>query len=54
MVSEAPARVVGQFDRKGSIAAGKDADLVLLDKNLDVRSVFVAGRAAPRQEECPV
>lgn len=54
MVSEAPARVVGQFDRKGSIAAGKDADLVLLDKNLDVRSVFVAGQAAPRQEECPV
>ena len=52
MVSEAPARAVGLFDRKGSIAAGKDADLVLLDHNLDVRTVFVAGRLAHR-EECP-
>ena len=53
MVSEAPARVIGEFDRKGSIAPGKDADLVLLDKNLDVRTVFVAGRVAHRHEECP-
>jgi N-acetylglucosamine-6-phosphate deacetylase len=43
MVSEAPARAVGIFDRKGSIEAGKDADIVLLDRKLSVRSVMIAG-----------
>lgn len=46
MVSEAPARVAGIFDHKGSIAAGKDADLVLLDPNLDVQSVMIGGRVS--------
>ena len=52
MISEAPARVVGLFDRKGSICSGKDADLVLLDDNLDVRTVIVAGQVAFSYEEC--
>jgi N-acetylglucosamine-6-phosphate deacetylase len=44
MVSEAPARAVGIFDRKGSIEPGKDADLVLLDRRLNVQSVMIGGR----------
>lgn len=44
MVSEAPARVLGIFDRKGSIAPGKDADLVLLDREVEVASVMIGGR----------
>lgn len=44
MVTEAPARAVGIFDRKGSIAPGKDADLVMLDRDLNVRSVMIGGR----------
>ena len=44
MVSEAPARTLGIFKRKGSIAAGKDADLVFLDKELNVESVMIGGK----------
>jgi N-acetylglucosamine-6-phosphate deacetylase len=44
LVAEAPARAVGIFGRKGSIAAGKDADLVILDRDLNVQRVMIAGR----------
>ena len=43
--SETPARSIGIFDRCGSLAAGKQADIVLLDKALNVRQVFVGGKA---------
>lgn len=39
-----PARVLGIDDRCGSIAAGLDADLVVLDGDLRVRRVMVGGR----------
>lgn len=43
--TEAPARSIGVFDRRGSIAPGKVADLVLLDKEtLAVRSVILRGK----------
>lgn len=42
--SETPARSIGIFDRCGSLSAGKRADIVLLDKELNVRQVFVGGR----------
>ncbi len=51
MVSEAPARAVGIFGRKGSITPGKDADLVLLDRDLNVRRVMIGGRAEFSPEE---
>ena len=49
MATEAPARVLGIDDRKGSIAPGMDADLVILDvpegtQRITVRQVLVAGR----------
>ncbi|MGM9579947.1 MAG: N-acetylglucosamine-6-phosphate deacetylase [Anaerovibrio sp.] len=43
--SETPARSIGIFDRCGSLSAGKRADIVLLDRELNVRQVFVGGRA---------
>ena len=43
--SETPARSIGIFDSCGSLAAGKQADIVLLDKELNVRQVFVGGKA---------
>ncbi|MCM1150285.1 MAG: N-acetylglucosamine-6-phosphate deacetylase [Butyricicoccus sp.] len=43
-LTENPARLIGVFDRKGSIADGKDADLVLLDEDNRVDMVFTRGR----------
>ncbi len=40
----APARVIGMDDSIGSLAEGKCADFVLLDKNLRVRAVYIDGQ----------
>ncbi|MDP6380268.1 MAG: N-acetylglucosamine-6-phosphate deacetylase [Phycisphaerae bacterium] len=42
--SENPAKLLGVADRKGSIAVGKDADLVLLDADFDVFATIVSGK----------
>ncbi len=39
----APARVIGKDDEIGSLAPGKYADLVLLDRELNMRAVFLGG-----------
>ena len=43
MGSETPARIMGVYDRKGSLQRGKDADIVLLDKELQVLDVWSMG-----------
>ena len=43
MASETPARIMGIYDRKGSIQRGKDADILLLDDDINLRSVFSLG-----------
>ena len=47
-LAENPARLIGVFDRKGSIADGKDADLVVLDEEAQVDMVFTRGRRLER------
>ena len=44
MASETPAKLLGIDDRKGSLKKGKDADIVILDKELNVRCVFANGK----------
>ena len=44
MVTENPAKVLGLMEKKGSIAVGKDADLVLLGDDLSVHTTIVGGR----------
>lgn len=39
-----PAKEIGIYDVCGSIAPGKAADLVLLDKDLHVKAVYVDGK----------
>ena len=39
-----PARVLGIFDRVGTLDAGKTANAVVLDENLDVKAVFFHGK----------
>lgn len=43
MASETPARVMGIFDRKGSLAPGKDADIMIMDKDLCLTHVIMMG-----------
>jgi N-acetylglucosamine-6-phosphate deacetylase len=43
LASENPAKQLKIFNRKGSIAEGKDADLVVLDENFDVSMAFCRG-----------
>lgn len=43
MASETPARVMGVDAAKGSLQRGKDADIVILDRELNVRCVFSHG-----------
>lgn len=44
MASETPARLMGVSDRKGTLQRGKDADIVILDRNLNVRAVWSMGK----------
>lgn len=44
LLTENPARLAGVFQRKGAIADGKDADLVVLDGDCRVEAVFLKGR----------
>lgn len=48
MMSHTPARIMGVDRQKGSIAAGKDADLVAFDDNIDISLVMVRGAVAWR------
>lgn len=44
MASETPARIMGVYDRKGSLETGKDADIMMFDRNLNLTGVVQMGR----------
>lgn len=44
MASTTPARIMGVDDRKGLIAKGKDADIVIFDKDINVNMTMVGGK----------
>jgi N-acetylglucosamine-6-phosphate deacetylase len=44
MATLTPATIVGVEDSKGALEPGKDADIVLLDRQLNVRAAFVGGQ----------
>lgn len=43
MMTATPARIMNVQDRKGSLTVGKDADLVIFDEAIKVKSTFVKG-----------
>lgn len=44
MASETPANLIGIGAHKGTLQKGKDADIVILDKDINVRCVFSGGK----------
>ena len=42
MLSATPARIIGE-SKKGVLCKGADADIILVDKNLDIEQVYVMG-----------
>ncbi|HBK29405.1 MAG TPA: N-acetylglucosamine-6-phosphate deacetylase [Parabacteroides sp.] len=45
MASETPARLIGVEKHKGSLKKGKDADILIMDRNLNIRGVWKNGIA---------
>lgn len=44
MMTLNPARIMGVSDRKGSLVPGKDADIVIFDKDVEVQLTIVGGK----------
>lgn len=44
MMTSTPARIVGVSDRKGSLAKGKDADIVIFDEKINIETTIVKGK----------
>ena len=49
MASTTPAKTVGLYNERGSIAPGKVADLVVLDDDLMVKGVILGGKVVRRE-----
>ena len=44
MITATPARSIGVDDRKGTLATGKDADIVVFDEDINIKTVMVGGK----------
>lgn len=44
MMTSTPARIAGVSDRKGTLAKGKDADIVIFDEKIKVETTIIRGR----------
>ncbi len=49
MASTTPARIMGVSDLKGSLAKGKDADVVIFDENINIGMTMVGGKVVYNQ-----
>ena len=43
MTSENCAKYLGVYDRKGSIEVGKDADLLIVDRDFNIEATYCMG-----------
>ena len=44
MISATPARILGVLDKKGTLTAGKDADIIIFDDNINISMTMINGR----------
>ena len=51
MMSATPAQIMG-FDKKGSLSQGMDADILIFDDDINIRSVIVMGRLIHEAASC--
>lgn len=52
MTSVNPAKELGIYDRKGSLLSGKDADIVVLNQEMDVLYTFCRGKLVTDKRSC--
>lgn len=50
MASTTPATIMGVIDRKGSLIAGKDADIVIFDNNINIEKTIIKGKVVYSHE----
>ena len=43
MMTSTPARILGLTDSKGSLVSGKDADIIIFDNNINIKTTIVNG-----------
>ncbi|MBL7698280.1 MAG: N-acetylglucosamine-6-phosphate deacetylase [Chitinophagaceae bacterium] len=43
MATSTPARIIGAAEKKGSLAVGKDADIVIFDREISVKTTIIKG-----------
>jgi N-acetylglucosamine-6-phosphate deacetylase len=44
MITSTPARIMNVADKKGSLVAGKDADIVLFDADINIKMTMIKGK----------
>ncbi|MCM8761464.1 MAG: N-acetylglucosamine-6-phosphate deacetylase [Candidatus Omnitrophica bacterium] len=54
LASYNPAKMLGEHSRKGSIANGKDADILIFDKDFDVKLVLARGKIMFQKKGAPI
>jgi N-acetylglucosamine-6-phosphate deacetylase len=50
MITTTPARILGISGRKGSLEAGKDADIVIFDDGINIETTIIKGRVVYKKE----
>jgi len=44
MITKTPARIMKIDNKKGSLATGKDADILIFDEDINIKMTMVKGR----------
>ena len=53
MMTQNPANIMGVSDNKGALAAGKDADIVIFDDQINIQTTMVNGRVVYEANQTP-
>jgi N-acetylglucosamine-6-phosphate deacetylase len=51
MASETPARIMKKDDKKGSLAVGKDADIVIFDSDINISTTIAGGKVIYNKDD---